>query len=407
MARIVLMLQDRQVGWSPRIAALEEAGYELVYAKQEEELRRTLLGSDPDALVLELNSSCCDANSLLRGIRRKTDLPILILAARASVQEAVAALSAGADDFTSPVDMEAAAFVHRIRSLIARRREGRPCEDLEKRIAGSSPVMQRCRSRIRGLAPLRAPVLVVGEEGSGRSAVVAALHDYGSSAGERLEVLDSSEWRPAQGLPREGAVYLKEVHRFGPAARAFFLERLREAERRNFAKAPRFFASGIFLGPSFASSGEGPELHGALGRLAIELTPLRERPDDVPEIADALLARIGVAMGRRAGLSEASKAFLAERSWPGNALQLERFLERALAFNDGCVLRRDQLAELCDERPEALGRLRAFQLSREKDELHCALREAGGNISRAAERLSRSRASVYRLIQKYGVPAPS
>ncbi len=387
------------------VAALKKSGFGVVEAGDGEEAWSRFCADSPDLVVTDLAMPRCEGRGLLRRIRHESDVPVIVFTVEDSLDSAMAALEAGADEFISDADVKIPALVDLVGSLMAASSPPSSSSGLGKRIAGPSPAMQRCRSRIVGLAPLRSPVLVLGEEGTGRSAVVAALHESGSSAGEPLFTVECSGSESARGMPRSGAIHLRGVHRLSPDAQIFFRDCIRESERKHFAEGPRFFASGDLLPPPRSSEIPRPGLLDVLGRLAIELPPLRERPVDIPEIAEALVDKLGVAMGRRARLSASAMSFLVARSWPGNIAQLEGFLERAVAFNGGRWIRRDHLLELADDQPDDLGWLRRQRESRERDELFLVLRETSGNISQAAEKMHRSRASVYRLIEKYGVRA--
>ena len=79
-------------------------------------------------------------------------------------------------------------------------------------------------------------------------------------------------------------------------------------------------------------------------------------------------------------------------------------LERAISFSRGHQIRRDVVAEVCADLEESLDGIRARGAARERDELLRALQKTGGNITRTAEELSRSRPAVYRLIEKHGIP---
>ena len=92
----------------------------------------------------------------------------------------------------------------------------------------------------------------------------------------------------------------------------------------------------------------------SLLRFAIELPPLREVLEDVPEIAAVQVARIGASVGRRIRLSPAAARFLAKQRWPGNVAQLVQVLERTISFSRGRQIRRDVLAEVCADLEESL-----------------------------------------------------
>jgi DNA-binding NtrC family response regulator len=266
--------------------------------------------------------------------------------------------------------------------------------------------MHKIRARVMGLAPLRTPVWVGGEEGTGRSLVVRILHEFGATAEGDLVTIDCANWESARGMPRAGAIHLKGVEQLSPSAQAFWSDRARELESHGFSEGPRLFASGlVLLPPSDSRAYDGP-LCAVLKRFPIELPPLRERAGDVPAIANSLVRKISAEMGRETRLTGPARVFLRERSWPENVAQLEELLERAVAFTRDRLIRRDQLLEITADLDCNLRTIRRLQGAKEYEDLLAALRESGGNISRTALRMEKSRGAVYRLLDKYGMGIP-
>jgi DNA-binding NtrC family response regulator len=274
------------------------------------------------------------------------------------------------------------------------------------RLVGSSRALERVRERLSGLAPLRTPVLVVGESGSGRSSVARALHDLGSSSGGSLAELTPRRPLLEARTPEPTAVHLDGIERFGSQAREHWAERIARAEREGFRSGPRILASAtgsvldLGLDEGFFARGPGRTLL----RFAIELPALRDVAEDIPAIAETLMERTGSAVGRSIRLSPAALAFLCEQRWPGNAGQLERVLERSISFSRGRQVRRDVVADVLADLEESLDGIRARGQVRERNELLRILQETGGNVTRAADELGRSRAAIYRLIEKHGIP---
>ena len=132
---------------------------------------------------------------------------------------------------------------------------------------------------------------------------------------------------------------------------------------------------------------------------------LRERRQDTPELARELLRRIGESVGRpRIQLSPAARAYLEDCRFPENLRQLETLLERAVAYTLGKRIRRQTLQDLMAGLESTVEGMRNEHRLIERERLLATLRETGGNITRTAEALGRSRASVYRLIAKHESP---
>jgi DNA-binding NtrC family response regulator len=210
-------------------------------------------------------------------------------------------------------------------------------------------------------------------------------------------------------------VHLDHVDRLSPAGQQFFAHCLKRMKRDGWERGPRVVAS---ASPSFSGGGGrpaadragdagfDPALRGELMRFPIDLAPLRERLEDVPEIADRIVARLGAQMQREVRLAPDAHAFLARQGWPGNVQQIARLLERGVAFCASGLIDAAAMRQLVDDFEESLAAIRRNREVAERDELLEALVRTGGNISRCAEVMGRSRGAVYRLIDKYGIALP-
>lgn len=283
----------------------------------------------------------------------------------------------------------------------------RLAKELSRRLPGSSRAIERVRMRIAGLAPLHHPVVVRGEAGSGRTAVVTALHEIGLTAGGSLARIDCSTWEPSRGLGRAEAVYLDGVERLSVAARAFWADVLNGSARLASPRVPRVLASACAMFGVPDGSGGKCALSEELLRFPIDLPPLRDRREDIGPTADAIVERRAVSVDRRATLSSEARSLLCDCAWRGGVGQLERLLERAVAFTTGPTIEVELVGELIAELEEGLDKIRRYHVQQEREDLIQALRRTGGNVSQAAVVLSRSRGAVYRLMQRHGVTRSS
>jgi DNA-binding NtrC family response regulator len=407
MKGTVLVVDDHARPRRALAAELEEAGFDVVQASDGAEGWQRFCDCNPDVVITDLMMPNVDGQDLLSKIRMKSDAPVFMFSAEGTMKAAVAALKAGADDFVSSVDVDVEDLVQLVIAAMEGRRGAPSQPDLDQRIVGESAVMRRVRSRMIGLAPLGTPVLAIGEVGTGGDAVVHALHEIGSSGEGRLITIDCETYEPRRGVPKCGAVYLDGVERLSIPAQGFWADRLVEYESRRFREAPRVFASSH---PLFRLPSQIPfhgYLRGLLMRFPLALPPLRERPEDVPAIADRLVVRLADSIGRQTSLSPSARSYLRGRVWQGNINQLEQLLERAVAFCSNRSIRRELLVELVDDFEESLQTIRKRHGMRERDDLLDALQQTGGNISRTAEKMGRSRGAIYRLIEKHGIQLTS
>jgi DNA-binding NtrC family response regulator len=330
---------------------------------------------------------------------------VILFTARGTVQSAALAFKSGADDFFASDDVEIEQLIETIRRSVRGACPRPATEDLAERLVGSGSAMCRVRERMSGLAPLRSPVLIYGEPGSGCNNAVQALHDLGSTAGGTLVRIGAADADARLNIPDARAVYLDGIERFPLHAQSFWSKWITEREANGFDRGPRVLAS--VSDPSAAVSGTSqidPELRSVLFRYAIELPALRTIRGDIPEIADALVARLCTKIGRRVRLSPSARNFLVEQNWPDNIRQLDQLLERCIAFTRGRQVRKAVVQEVHAELEESLESIREHHALMEREALVHAIRETGGNVTRTAEILGKSRGSIYRLIEKHGIP---
>ncbi len=250
------------------------------------------------------------------------------------------------------------------------------------------------------------PVLVIGEAGSGKSAIAAALHRNRENAG-RLTVIDcasldgtslESEWDRAFSQGPQGSVLLERLEELEP----FLQARVAQAVDRAAADdGPRVFATATTASEDgLREAGIRSEL---LDRIAVHLVcvpPLRERTREFDRIVREVLVVVG--QGRLPiGPPITAEALSVLRSyhWPGNVRQLQNVLRRALAQRP-----RTQV-DVKSLHPDIVAGAALPHLTRieqlEVEAILNALRTTGGNVSRAAGHLGLSRATVYRRLHSY------
>jgi DNA-binding NtrC family response regulator len=279
-------------------------------------------------------------------------------------------------------------------------------QQIAARLVGRGRAVRVLRQRIEGLAPLAIPVLLRGETGSGRATVAALLHALGPTGDGRLVTVDAASFAPERGAPSGSTVHLVGVEQLSRRAQAWWLACLRAPQASGAGSRMRWIASmGDAASIRDAAPDFDPELERLLHRFAIRVPPLRERIADLPLLVADLCARIGRAVGRE-GIRFSPRAveLLSHGHWPGNVRELEDVIGRAIAFSTGAVISRPLVLDVIAERAESVDAMRAAGALRERERLLEALRAHGGNVTRTAEALGRSRAAVYRLIAAHRIP---
>ena len=446
-ARILVLDDDPDIGVAARLLLQRRFG-EVRSLQRPAELESMIEQWRPDLLLLDMNfqpghSDGAQGLALLRQLRQKPRAPqVIVMTAYAGVELAVQALKAGALDFvTKPWDHP------RLLGAVAAALAVRPTAvDAPEPVSpgallGQSAPMQELRRLIAAVAGTDAHVLVLGEMGVGKELVARELHersprrtrpmlavDLGALPDSLLEselfghrrgsYTDARHDRPGRLLAAAGGtLLLDEIGNLSMAGQARLLGVL---ERREFTplgadtplplQARIVSATNLDETALFDPQRFRPDLLYRLNTIVLRVPPLRERREDIPQLAMHFLARFAAEHGRLPRpLSAAALQALQAHDWPGNVRGLRQACERAVILASGAQfeLQDFQLygaalptssASPTTARPVSL-----TLAERERAALDEALREAQGNISEAARRLGVSRAALYRRLDKHGL----
>ncbi|MBI1372970.1 MAG: response regulator [Phycisphaera sp.] len=347
----------------------------------------------PDAVLCDLNMPHMDGLELLQHVRLyDPQLPVTMLTGHATVESAVGALRHGAFDYLlKPIESDTLVRVlrralrHRkliTRGGVARRRpaSGAACIDTgvapARRLVGQSAAMRRVRHQIQRIAASHGTVLITGESGTGKEIVAQMIHAASprrdapmlclNCAALSTGLLESELFGHEKGaftgadqtrsgrfeLAHGGTLLLDEVSEISPAVQA---KLLRVMQERQFERVGSSVTMNVDvrvvattnrdLGREVESGGFRRDLYYRVNVLPVHLPPLRDRRQDVPELAahflDAQAARDGRSTPRR--FSAEAMAMLCDHAWPGNVRELENLCERAavLAEDDGLEIDAD------------------------------------------------------------------
>lgn len=312
---------------------------------------------------------------------------------------------------------------------------GRPQED-DLGIAGTSAAMQRLRLQVRRIGPHFRSVLVSGEAGAGKDLTVLALHRMSRGSDGPFVVCDAAtlEYSKTQndGVDEDGHTSCDRISRLMRAARqgTLFLDRigempleaqaqlLRVLRRYEWAQEETSTTQGIGT-RIIATTDEDLRIMASAGRFRMELyqkiamvgivvPPLRERLEDIDELAMRSLAKFARAYGKKVdAISGAAMQRLKEHGWPGNVRELENIMRCGVLQSDGGLLELHDLGPfepgIVNTDPTPVGSMRLQDVV-ERHVLQ-VLKSCDGNKLRAAETLGISRSTLYRMLDDSAVNA--
>ena len=422
----------------------------------------TLLKQAPADLVLsDIRMPDMGGVELLKAAKEYLpEIEVVMMTAFANVDTAREAFLLGAYDFVQkPFDndllKETVARALEKVSLIKEKQElleenkalihGQRTRGKLGNIIGRSPRMLALYQMIETVAQVQSTVLVTGESGTGKELVARAIHDMSPRAekpfvsvncGAFTETLLESELfgylkgsftganTNRKGLfeaANKGTIFLDEIGEMSPAMQVKLLRVLQErkvrpvgateeldVDTRVIAATNRDLASMVTTG-TFRE-----DLYYRISVIPIELPPLRERADDISELATHFAEKFCAPTGRNLGISESAMRLLERYSWPGNVRELEHTIERAVALEHTDSIEPERLPEKISnynpfrvaeamEFPEEGINLTAHLDQLEKTYVLEALRRTSGNQTNAAEILRLSVRSLRHLLDKHNI----
>ncbi len=430
---------------------LKPEGYTIDTADSPDGALLQATARDFDAALIDLNYSR-DATSGAEGLELleklqgvDSTLPVVVMTAWGSVEIAVQAIRLGARDFVEkPWDNDRLLSILRNQVDLCRAlRRGRRLE--AENIAlltaeapdliATAPSMKPVLELITRVGPSDANVLITGEHGSGKEVVARRLHAVSTRAERPLitvnvgglpEGVFASElfghvkgaFTDAKGdrvgrfeMADGGTLFLDEIANVPFDQQAKLLRTLEtgELERVGSSKTSNvdvriLSATNADLQHEVAQGRFREDLLFRLNTVEIRLPPLRDRPEDIPILANHFLGRFAQKYRRtQMGFDGAAATTLLRHGWPGNVRELAHVVERAVLMAGDDTIKVDHLG-LAGGGPTAPVALDEMSLDDlEKIFIEKAMRRYDGNVSHAAEALGLSRSALYRRLEKHGL----
>ncbi|MFB6272106.1 MAG: sigma-54-dependent transcriptional regulator [Salinibacter sp.] len=447
MATMVLVVDDDAHIRKGLCDILEHEGYETRTAGDGKTALVRLEDTAAEVMLLDLKIPRIDGMEVLR--RAKDDhpgVPVIIVSGKGTIQRAVEATKIGAYDFLEkPVDAQRLLVTVRnaLEKARLKRQRDRLLEEARERyqMVGTSEAMQRIYDRIDKAAASDCRVLITGESGTGKELVARAIHHNSDRAGGPFvtvncaalpeDLIESELFGHEEGAftgakdahtgkfaqADGGTLFLDEVGSMSLPAQSKTLraietgivqpigsEQVVEADPRILA------ATNADLQAAIEAEAFREDLYYRLNVLTIEMPPLRERREDIPELAAHFLAEVAENESPPE-LDEAALAVLMSHDWPGNVRELQNVIQRLVVLSEGDDVGAGAVQQALDrdaETPDAGNLdLRAARGRFEAAYIHQALRAHDGAVKATAEALGIDRTSLWRKMDEYGIERPS
>jgi len=463
MAARILVVDDEMVICRSCEKIFRRAGHDVVIANSGREALAMLKGEEFDVVFTDLKMMDVGGMEVLQTVRQQYPATVVVvITGYATVASAVETMRSGAFDYL-PKPFTAGELTAVLNRALARRRmeqlstrEASPeGETRFQGLIGRSQRMQDVYALIRKVAPTDATVLIVGESGTGKDLTAKAIHNESARRKEKFFAIDLSTLSSTlleselfghvrgafTGATSDkpglfdaadgGTVFLDEIGNLAPETQSRLLRVLQEKEflpvgsttvRRVDVRL--IFATNKDLKRLVAEGGFREDLYYRLNVFPLRLPPLRERPEDIPDLVLHFLDKYCRANDRPVPTidPEAMQA-LTQYPWPGNVRELEHVMERMVILVEGDSIEpihvssalfhteaplRSVLPRTSEELKEFKKHIRESSVRDvEKRFIEEALRRNDWNVSRAAREVDMQRPNFQALMKKYGIKRPT
>ena len=456
----ILVVDDDKIVLRAASEILQRVGYSVVAIDDAVEALAAMKDPSIDVACLDIKMPNLSGMDLLRALKKeRPDVEVIMMTAFATVETAVEAVKAGAYDYlTKPfenIDVLSLAVGRAVekKSLRDRTRvleEALVARSSFEELVGQSPQMRAVFDLVETVAFSGATVLIQGESGTGKELVARAIHFRSQRKDQPFvavncsalteSLLESELFGHVKGsftgatsnkkglfeAADGGTIFLDEIGDVSPAMQVRLLRVLQEGEVRRVGSNDNIkvdvrviAATNIDLARAREQGKFREDLFYRLNVITIDLPPLRDRPEDIPLLAQHFLARFRQKTGKVVtGISAGATEALTCARWVGNVRELENAIERAVVLTAGPMIELEDLPPEVRSAPQrgsgevevvSLAHLPYAQAKKlamrafERRYLSALLEKSGNNVSEAARAAGVDRSNFRRLLKQYEV----
>ena len=443
----ILVVDDEEQMRDLLAKVLERKGFQTSVCGDGTEALAFLEKEPVDLVVTDVRMPGLGGMEALRAVKElNPDIVVIIMTAFGSIDQAVQAVKEGAYDYINKpfkidemlLTIEKALDERRLRHEVSTLRQELRTRYHFENLIGKSRPMQEVFGLIEQVAGSRSTVMVYGKSGTGKELVAKAVH-YNSQRSTKnfvpvncaaipAELLESELFGHERGaftgaiatkvgkfeLATGGTLFLDEVGSMRLDLQAKILRALqeREVERVGGSRTIKIdvrviAATNRDLKKAVEEGAFREDLYYRLNVVPITLPDLKDRPEDIPLLANHFVQKFG--QESNSGIREISKeamAILISHTWPGNVRELENVIERAATLGRGPAVQPSDLPPHLAGGTNPLERALAKEATLEdleKDYIAMILRRTKGHQIRAASILGIDRRTLYRKIRRYNL----
>jgi DNA-binding NtrC family response regulator len=442
----ILIVDDEEIVRESLSEWFKEDGYQVGSAENAVEALNKLNKSSYDIYFLDIKMPGMDGLELHRRIREiDKDAVVIMITAYAAVDTAVKALKDGAFDYiTKPFDPDN--LSHLLRNAVKQRKLTLENTELKGNlealtespsIIGVSKHIADVKELISTVARTSTTVMIRGESGTGKELVAQTIHAESDrrffpmvtvNCGALSETLLESELFGHEKGAFTGALYRRKgkleiasggtlfLDEIGVISMKTQIDLLRAIETKEFTRIGSnqaiksdfriICATNTDLERSVKVGEFREDLYYRLQVYTIQLKPLRERKDDIPELVQFFVDRYRKKMNKPVeGIDPKALEMMLSYTWPGNVRELENAIERAIVVTKNLALSKDNfILNQIDEKMDYHSEQSIEDM--EKNHILNVLKKNRWNISTAAKILGIDRVTVYKKLEKYGITRP-
>ena len=446
----ILVIDDQADVRMAAIVALNQIGYQCIEAQGPEQALEIINNSAISLILLDMNFKL-DTTSGEEGLRflkqlqsLSSTIPVVVMTAWASVDVAVKAMQLGALDFVEKPwnNLRLTAVIQQQLKLSKSNHDNACLKALNTTqnadYIANSPTMQQLLVRAKRAAKTDASILITGENGTGKSLLAQYIHQHSNRCEQRYvsvnigaiapSLFESELFGHKKGaftdakedrlgrfeIANGGTLFLDEIATLPLELQSKMLRVLESQEfevlgssQTQIADVRIIAATNAELAKAIEEGEFRRDLLFRLNTIELHIPPLRERLEDIIELANHLLVSHGQKYQRTMSLTEQAIQALTQYSWPGNVRELSHCIERAVIMSDNDHIK---ASDLILEQPsseasnsatdkQSLPLLPLEEL--EKQMIQKALTQFNGNVIAAGEFLGLSKSAIYRRIDKH------